>query len=66
MSWGLWGGLFLAIPAATVFACTFYLFWAVRFARWKVLGVIAEYAFLVMIVGLGVAGISLLLEHVPR
>lgn len=64
MGWGLWISLMVAIPAATVFSIGFYLHWSWRFTvKW--LGTVSEIAFALMLLGLGLAGVALLVTHHP-
>lgn len=66
IGWWLWSCLLLTITAAAVWANSFYWWWSTRFSpKLRVLGAIAEWAFLLMITGLGMSGAAFLIIHHP-
>lgn len=65
MGWWTWSVLLIAAGSAAFWAVPAYLHWSWRFTK-RTLGVISEVAFCVMLVALAIAGVTALLEHMPR
>lgn len=57
MTWGQWIAALVATVAGSVLAVSFYLHWTYRFQR-RVLGVVTETAFLVLMVSAGALAIQ--------
>lgn len=63
-SWFTWGCVLVGVLSATVCAAAYYANWSVRFQDVRA-GAVAEIAFLVLILSLGLAGVGFLFSRMP-